>query len=695
MSIFQELKQRNVIRVAVLYAVVSWLILQVADVVFGIAQLPAWSLTLVATLLALGFVPALIFAWIYDVTPEGIKREADIDRNTMGDSAAGRRLNVVTIVLLLLAVAVFVSEPMWRSGGQAETVAGDSPGGTGQPDVVSGERGVAVLPFENLSADADNAFFAGGVHEEVLTHLSHIQDLRVISRTSMLRIAESGLDVREIGKRLAVSHVLEGSVRRAGDRVRVTVQLIDAATDEHLWAENYDRTLDDIFMIQSDIAVEIANRLQATLTPEDIASMSAKLTDNQRAYDLYLRARQEASVWRGRDTFNAMRAQLEEALTLDPDFLKARVLLLTAYGRIFWLSETREDEIFADKAAEQLALIEAQAPTSNDAKLARAVYLYTVERDYERVLDMLTSLQRELPSDIDIAQYIASSLKRLGRSDAFLKAARRLHSLDPESAVVADELFFALSANRMIDEAERIARDSARRYPEYPTSQYTLLEILLLRGNLDAAKALHDRMRQDHPDIFGGNIEFWLAYLTGDADAAEALFAASSETGLDRMYAALTMALIMRVEEDRGSAANGFATKALADLETWLQGNGDKVNARELTDLYAVGALSAAAGGDRAGFDRYRSAFDATRAGIDNFELLSQMAADYTFALGLALLGDPEAGWQLLDPHIENSAHIDFNLTFPRRLNNLAFGSVPGYRAYTERYVAAWAGNGD
>ena len=250
-SFLGELRQRNVIRVGLAYAVAAWLIAQVADIVLESFEAPSWVMRALLTALAVGFLAAVLLAWVFEITPEGIKRERDIDRNGTSRYRSGRRLDFAIIGLLSVALAYFIASHDWRPDPVTAVSAAD--------------KSIAVLPFDNLSASEENAFFASGVHEDVLTYLAKIGDLRVIARSSVQPYAGDQRGIAAIAAELGVAHVVEGSVRRAGNRVRVTAQLIDAATEEHLWAENYDRDLDDVFDIQTDIARAIVTALQACL----------------------------------------------------------------------------------------------------------------------------------------------------------------------------------------------------------------------------------------------------------------------------------------------------------------------------------------------------------------------------------------------------------------------------------------------
>jgi TolB-like protein len=289
-SFFAELKRRNVYKVAVAYAVVSWLLLQAASILFPTFEAPPWVMKVFVVVIVLGFPAALILSWAFEITPEGIKRAEDVMPNESITRRTGRKLDFLIIGILLLVIGIFA---FGRFGKRAPTMAA--------PSVAAAqaipEKSIAVLPFENFSADKENAFFADGVQDDILTALAKVADLKVISRASVMSYAAGAKrNLREIGQALGVAHVLEGSVRRAGDKVRVSAQLVDTRTDSHLWADTYDRDLADVFAIQSDIAQQIANQLQAKLSPSEKSSIAERPTKDITAYDLYLRAKALAAT---------------------------------------------------------------------------------------------------------------------------------------------------------------------------------------------------------------------------------------------------------------------------------------------------------------------------------------------------------------------------------------------------------------
>jgi TolB-like protein/Flp pilus assembly protein TadD len=357
LGLIAELKRRNVIRMALLYCVASWLVLQVADVLFGIMALPDWSLRLVFGILLLGLPVALVLAWVFEVTPEGLRRERSAADGPRLQPETGRRLDLTIVVLLVLALAGLaldrfvprsavpqaelppvaalpepVVAPAVESGAEAP---GRSPTSTGAdaPD----PRSLAVLPFVNMSGDADNEFFSDGLTEELLNVLAQLDGLRVAARTSSFRFKGASGDMADIGRQLRVAHLLEGSVRRSGERVRITAQLISAADGFHLWSETYDRELTDIFAIQDDISAEVARALRVRLLGDaPPVPVARPPTGDLEAYTAYLRAKQALRT-PGYENYEIAAAGFRAALALDPEFAAAHAgLALSWRERSIW-----------------------------------------------------------------------------------------------------------------------------------------------------------------------------------------------------------------------------------------------------------------------------------------------------------------------------------------------------------------------
>ena len=356
MSLIEELKRRNVARVAVLYVIASWLLLQVTDVLSSLLPVPDWAGSLVVMLLVLGFFPVMIFSWVYELTPEGLKREKDIDRSQSITPETGSKINILIIVMLVLAIAAVVVDQLIGqvspfvligvvvllvvaaivlarlvpsatanavSAGAAVRTAesGTKPAG-------SMRKAIAVLPFVNMSSDDEQEYFSDGLSEELLNLLTKIPELQVAARTSSFSFKGQDLEIQEIAKRLKVAHVLEGSVRKSGDRVRITAQLIQAEGGYHLWSETYDRTLDDIFAIQDEIAAEVVDQLRITLLG---AAPTVQETDPG-AYTLVLQAR-HLTHQSTTESWEQSVSLYRQALAIAPDYAPAWVGLANVYTR--------------------------------------------------------------------------------------------------------------------------------------------------------------------------------------------------------------------------------------------------------------------------------------------------------------------------------------------------------------------------
>src|ERR1700737_2889938 len=314
---FGELKRRNVYKVAVAYAVVAWLLIQGATQVFPFFEIPNWAIRLVVLLLIIGFPVALILAWAFELTPEGIKRAEDVDLSKSITRRTGRKPDFLIIAILVLVIGVFAYQRFGPVQKALITVPSAIP-----------EKSIAVLPFENRSEDKANAYFADGIQDEILTRLSKIADLKVISRTSTQHYKSAPENLPEIARQLGVAHIVEGSVQKSGDAVRVNVQLIKAANDSHLWADTFDRKLTDIFSVESEVAKSIADQLRAKLTGQEEQVIAAKPTNNVEAYDAYLRGLAYTRKT-GTTPANSLGAQkyLKEAVRLDPKFALSWALL--------------------------------------------------------------------------------------------------------------------------------------------------------------------------------------------------------------------------------------------------------------------------------------------------------------------------------------------------------------------------------
>ena len=325
MSLFNELKRRNVFRVGIAYIVVAWLLLQVADVVLNNITAPGWVFQAIMLVLGLGFPVTLIFAWAFEMTPEGIKKEKDVDRSQSITPRTGRKLDYAIIALLVLALGYFVWESRFSAPGEQVVAGIESSDEAAQDETPS----VAVLPFVNMSANADNEYFSDGLTETLLHILAQLPDLKVAARTSAFAFKGTNTDVREIGNTLGVAHVLEGSVQRSGDRVRITAQLIRTDDGFHVWSEVFDRTLEDIFAIQDEIAGEVATALSDSLGASNIGRVA---TQDLGAYDLYLKGLAQQAIG-SYSSLTEAESMFKQSLAADPSFTEAKLALALNYFR--------------------------------------------------------------------------------------------------------------------------------------------------------------------------------------------------------------------------------------------------------------------------------------------------------------------------------------------------------------------------
>ena len=437
-SFFHELKRRKVYRVAVTYVVAGGGIIQLASAVFPAWELPNWSLRLVIMLLLLGFPIALMLAWAFDVTPEGIRATPVLAPDASSDVAKRhRRRNISLLVglgLIVSAVAGFFLLP--RAGAMRM------------------EKSIAVLPFQNFSDKPENAYFADGIQDDILTNLSKIGDLKVISRTSVMGYRDKAKSVREIGKELGVSAILEGSVRREGNRVRVNVQLINADNDQHLWAEDYDRELTDVFAIQTDLAQNIAGELKAQLSPDEKAMIERRPTENGEAYLAYVEAHNLEAAMEDRAKLTQARQLYERAIQLDPKFVLAIANLSMLHSWFYHTLEPvdAERESAKDYADRALAL----APDLPEAHLAKGYSLYYGARDYEGALREFAIAQRGLPNDSDAYLVTGAIQRRQGKWQESTANLEKAVSLDPKHTWPLQNLFFNYEMLRDFDSASRV-----------------------------------------------------------------------------------------------------------------------------------------------------------------------------------------------------------------------------------------------
>jgi len=440
MSLVSELKRRNVFRVGIAYVVLGWLLLQVTDVVVPILDLPGWAARLVLFLLVIGLPLVLFFAWAYELTPEGIKRESDVERGRSITSRTGRKLDRAIIVVLAVALAWFA----WDRFGPGSDEATLQPAGQAVALPV-----IAVLPFQATGSE-DGGFLAAGLHDDLLTKLAKLGAFQVISRTSMMEYADRTRNMREIGEELGAGYILEGGVQARGGRVRVNAQLIHAADDEHVWAETYDRELTavDLFDIQAELAVAIADAMQTTLSPADQSVVDMVPTDNLEAYNAYLRGLStfQQSGWVGTQADRDAVTAFGEAVRLDPDFALAWAGLAMAWSRV---TGNSFDQAASEKALDALARARELQPGLLEAELAWAEYQYRMQLEFAQALETLEALGDRIAGNAYALSLKAYLSRRVGRYEEGYQLLLAVARLEPRSAkTYVDLVSFAVHTDR-------------------------------------------------------------------------------------------------------------------------------------------------------------------------------------------------------------------------------------------------------
>ena len=465
---FGELKRRNVYKTAVAYCVFAWLVIQVATQVFPFFDIPSWAVRLVILLLLVGFPVALVFAWAFEFTPEGLKRTEDVPPHASITHRTGRKLMAAIAVIFAIAAMFFLIQLLRpKTTGVTSGDSSHAPAGA----LVITEKSIAVLPFENRSDDKQNSYFADGVQDDILTELSRVADLKVVSRTSVMQYKNGARDLREIGRQLGVAHVLEGSVQREKNRVRVTAQLIDTRSDAHLWAEHYDRDIADVFAIQSEIAEAIAGQLRAKLSPGERAAIKQPPTTDLEAFDLFYRARALYA-----DTSNQIQAGkklpeagrlLEQAVKRDPNFLAAWCLLARVHGDIYWQGHDHTPaRLELANASLQAAL--RLRPDAGEVHLGLADYYYHGFRDYGRARSELDIARRTLPNNPEVFEYTGYIDRREGRWPEASRSLERAIELDPRNFLTLQQLALVYQMRHLYGDEARIYDRALAVVPEDP-----------------------------------------------------------------------------------------------------------------------------------------------------------------------------------------------------------------------------------
>ena len=507
MTFFDELKRRNVIRVGAAYLLVAWLILQVVDVVGPMLELPVSFGRGVLLLLAIGFALALLFSWIYELTPEGLKREKDVDRSESITHATGRKLNVAIVGLLLVAVVIFGVDRFVGVGPDSSISDVDESDAATQ----DGPIRIAVLPFVNMSDDPDQEYFSDGLSEELLNLLSRIPDLSVTSRTSAFSFRGEDFTIADVGEQLNVDHVLEGSVRRSGDTIRITAQLVHVAKDEREWSDTWDRQFEDVFVIQDEIAGHVVDALKIELL-DDIPTVEET---TPQVYALVL----EASYMRRQGNAPGFRqaiALLERAVELDPNYSPAWSQLAWAhYGGTSRGVGDKHDVMPTVRAAIDKAL--QLNPSSVDAYAARAQVAWSYDYDYETASRSLEIAEELEPWNAQLQRQASSWAYGMGNAQLAVDHIERAHELDPLAGHRkrgAVSYYFAGYVEQALQFLEQRATENPygeRRYSDWA-------RVVLMEGDPEGALALLNNEASDGHQAANRALVF---QTTGDYDKAQ------------------------------------------------------------------------------------------------------------------------------------------------------------------------------
>ncbi len=495
-NIFTELKRRNVYRAAVAYGVVAWFLTQLTTQVFPFFEIPNSAVRFVVIALVVGFPIAMLLAWVYEFTPEGVVRTEDLHpaQARSAQRVTGRIFDFIIIGALLLVIAMMIvgRQPFY-----------------GQPGEAISQKSIAVLPFENRSEDKANAYFADGIQDEILTRLSKIAALKVISHTSTQQYQGKPRNLGEIAKQLGVAHVLEGSVQKSGESVRVNVQLIRATDDSHLWADTYDRKLTDIFSVESEIARGIAESLQAKLTGREEQALAAKPTNNPEAYDAYLRGlafevRRPFSF----ETLKEAKGFYERAVQLDPNFALAWARLSRADAYLYF---AHEDQTSARRDAAKSALENAQRlqPNSSETLLALGYYQYWALRDYGAAKTTFGRVSKMLPdSSSEVLEALGQITRREGHWDESIAYFEQALALDPRNVELLTAAAGTYSMVRQFPAARKLYDRVLDIVPNDPDSMADKAAMYQAEGNLQEAAKLLANVNAETPSVtaFGTKI---------------------------------------------------------------------------------------------------------------------------------------------------------------------------------------------
>ncbi len=684
---FEELKRRNVVRVGIAYVVIAWVIAQVAELALDSFAAPDWVMKTLLLLLALGLPLALFFAWAFELTPEGIKKEKDVDRSQSITQSTGRKLDRVIIGVLVVALGYFAVDKFLLDSDDASSTPEDekpelaitsSVAPPAASDAVStvDDKSLAVLPFAHRSPNPEDQYFTDGIHDDLLTQLAKQDAFKVISRTSVMEYRSTTKNLKQVGEELGVRHILEGGVQRSGKRVRINVQLIDAQTDEHLWAETYDRelTADNLFDIQSEITRAIAQGLKAKLNDSPVASGRKAPTSSLAAYELYLKAKQ-LTLGNTQAEWEAAVGTYREAISLDADFALAFVGLSEAHLTMYW--SYGGDPVHREASRRALDRAIALDPEVPEIQMAEGFYHYWGKLDYQSALEYLTRAIELMPNNAEAYMWRGWTLRRAGRWNEALESMHHSLQLDPRAAFNWLEYGQTLSYVHRFDEALQTIEKARELGGLELWAQGYMSDIYLQQGSVQAAlDIVEDSLRSNDPQF---RLSGWDPLLLAREYSRLQKFGQDWKPDWEiwrqrfypkEIFSAIAYRLAGDADLARVNAEQGIAR---------LTADGSKFS-DDYRKQYAL-ALAYAAAGDR------RNTVKHVQSGIKQAprDAVENMTDQYYMARALAMVGEKRGALELLKPllpgpsrasvrYIETDPHWD------------AYREDPDFRALLDRY---------
>jgi len=582
-SLFEELKRRNVFRVGLAYVVTAWLIVQAADLALDAFAAPDWVMKATLLMLLLGFPIALIFAWAFEKTPEGLKLEKNVDRSQSITSVTGKKMDRGIIVALVIAVVYFAADKFYlQTPGSGEPAAGvasqTAAVGTGSSQQAERTKSVAVLPFANMSSDPEQEYFSDGLADTVLDGLAQVRDLKVAARTSSFAFRGKHQDIREIGRLLGVSTVLEGSVQKAGNRLRVITQLIDVNDGTHLWSQTFDRTDEDIFAIQDEISAAVVKALKVSLGEEDTQRLAQRPTNDIQAFDLYLLGRYEF-VKRTPEALRKAISHFEQAVANDPDYALAYTGLADSW--MFLSSQNYGDLVPIEAAAHAKPYLDkalALAPDSSEVYATLGYYLDELRQpgDFPGMTSTM-ALEKAVelnPVNVLALNWLAIRYQGEGQHNKSMQMLQRAYELDPLNATLGQNMSWWAFARGAVDDAKRYMQQVLDRDP-LNANVWQAKSIWFYYGIFDLDISLEAALRAQELEPESTEFSLSVAFSClslGEYRCARLWVERTRRVSPDDNRVVAAMDLLARAEGDLDSAANlqqANLEKNLAENDDW------------------------------------------------------------------------------------------------------------------------------